>query len=341
MHEGSARHQPGDRGRASSAKYQYDRLAVTRNQPRGQPGMKWGNVAQNRIDTIPYSQWQALASQSSAGAQQRVDQLKAQPSRAISMQTANKITGSQRGQERGASLASAKQQASNRVALGQQSQVSDTMSKVTGSSLIQKISTEKQQAQTTPVNTSEPQRITTAQARDPANQFTTSSGKVQVSRDGQAIARASDEGQVIQGLFDRQQRDDVANREQKKLYTAVSGASNWKEAWGIQEQARSLSPNIGTAQANLKRTKDGDYIVTEERGVFGSGSGDIPTLSYEGGKVSVISERSLIKDRKGNIVGQITGGGRDTGEGVFIPGVTGEAQQTVSNIPSFLSLIHI
>ena len=55
LHEGSARHQPGDRGRASSAKYQYDRLAVTRNQPRGQPGMRWGNVAQNRIDTVSYT----------------------------------------------------------------------------------------------------------------------------------------------------------------------------------------------------------------------------------------------------------------------------------------------
>ena len=95
---GSARHKMDTksnfRASPSPEMYQYARLA---NNTRSRtPSMKWGNVAGNRIDWIPFSQWNALAGQSTASAQAKLNKLKAGPSKAISMQQANKMVGSSR-----------------------------------------------------------------------------------------------------------------------------------------------------------------------------------------------------------------------------------------------------
>ena len=94
---------PRSRMDNTNEKYRLDRMYNSRNNT-----MKWGNVRGNRIDWIPVSQLQGIANQNLESAKQRVATLKAQPSRAISMQQANQMTGSSRTQQRGASLSTAK-----------------------------------------------------------------------------------------------------------------------------------------------------------------------------------------------------------------------------------------
>lgn len=240
-------------------RYVYERRVNVRNNT-----VRLHNTRANRWDVVPLSSIASIASRDLASAQARVDQLKAQPSRAISMEQANKMVGSQRSLQRGASLASAKASGTS-------------LSSVTGSGLVQKAYADSQSAEVK-------KRITSAQARDPVNQFLTGSGNLTVSRGGQVIQPASQEGQVIQGIYDRQQAQRAINMEQKKLFDRVTGAKNYKEAFNIQEKSRSVNPNVGTFQQVYR----GGNLV-ESRGVEGIGTGVVVRTDKAGNPVSLIT----------------------------------------------------
>jgi hypothetical protein len=238
---------PRSRMDNTNEKYRLDRMYNSRNNT-----MKWGNTRGNRIDWIPVSQLQGIANQNLESAKQRVATLKAQPSRAISMQQANQMTGSSRTQQRGASLSTAKA-----------SGVS--MASVTGSGLVQKAyaDTASQQAKTIKPN------ISSADATNPANFFRTGSGSVTVSQDGNVISPQSEQGRELQAIYDRQQAQKNVNVEQKKLFDRVTGAKDYKEAFSIQEKSSKINPNVGTFQATLKGGEVREVRGTDPRNITG------------------------------------------------------------------------
>ena len=258
-------------------RYQWNNLTKTGRD--GQRYLKYDNAKNNRVDWIPQSSWAGIARRNLQSAQTKRNKAAASPSRSITMEQANKMTGSARKTQRGAALSAAKS-------------AGKSMSQVTGTGSI----LQKAYAQTSP---SIKKRISQEASLDPLNQFFTGSGKVQVSRDGQAIARDSAEGQRIQDIYDRQAAQREINKEQKKHFERVTGAKDYKEAFNIQSNVSKINPNIGTFQQVFKGGK-----LKETMGVKGLGDRTVTKTDFFGNPIADYNPQFLVDDT-GKRIGKI------------------------------------
>ena len=87
-------------------RYQWNNLTKTGRD--GQRYLKYDNAKNNRVDWIPQSSWAGIARRNLQSAQTKRNKAAASPSRSITMEQANKMTGSARKTQRGAALSAAK-----------------------------------------------------------------------------------------------------------------------------------------------------------------------------------------------------------------------------------------
>jgi len=123
------------------------------------------------------------------------------------------------------------------------------------------------------------------------NTFVTGSGSVNVFKGGKEISPATKEGTAIQDIFDRQAAQREINKEQKKLFDRVTGATDYKQAFNIQEKSRTINPNVGTFQQAFR-----DGALKETRGVKGLGDRTVTKTDFFGNPVSDYKQTFLVDD---------------------------------------------
>ena len=131
-------------------------------------------------------------------------------------------------------------------------------------------------------------RITKAQSLNPANFFDTGSGRVTISHNGKVIARDSDEGGIIQGIYDRQRATRAINKEQRKLFDRVTGADNYKDALNFQSKSQRINPNVGTFQGVFKGNE-----LKEVMGTEGIGTGTVVQTDKAGDPIGFFAPKDL------------------------------------------------
>ena len=125
-----------------------------------------------------------------------------------------------------------------------------------------------------------------------------------IFKNEKAINPKSDEGKTIQAILDRQKRDRAVNAEQKKLFSAITGAKNAAEAIKIRSAAMSQNPNVGTHNTVIDRHTG---KIKETQGVLGSGTGEIKDLDYttydrSTGRFAENKQLGNMLDSKGNVI---------------------------------------
>ena len=131
------------------------------------------------------------------------------------------------------------------------------------------------------------------------NAFSTGSGSVNVFKNNKEISPTSKEGQVLQSIYDRQKAQRVINAEQKKLFSKVTKAKNYNEAFNIQEKSRIVNPNVGTFQQAFRKGE-----LKETRGVEGIGTGQVVITNKKGDAMSFFNP-SQLQNKAGKRVGTI------------------------------------
>tara|TARA_Y100000590_G_scaffold466524_1_gene642246 strand:+ start:8133 stop:10340 length:2208 start_codon:yes stop_codon:yes gene_type:complete len=245
----------------------------------GQLAFRHSNLRTNYEEWVTQDRWQSIANRDLQKAQQVYAKAAATPSKSITMEQANRMVKSSRSSQRGAALSKAKS-------------AGKSMASISGSGLIQKAYAD---SQTTAVK----KRISTAAATNRDNFFFTGSGPVTVSRGGSVVSPKSEEGQTLQAIYDRQKAQREINKEQKKLFDRVTGASSYKDAFNFQEKSASINPNVGTFQQTFKGGE-----LMETRGVKGVGTGQV-TITNKQGDAMAFFNPSVIRDETGKRVGSI------------------------------------
>ena len=123
------------------------------------------------------------------------------------------------------------------------------------------------------------------------NTFVTGSGSVNVFKGGKEISPVTKEGTALQDIFDRQAAQREINKEQKKHFDRVTGATDYKEAFNIQEKSRAINPNVGTFQQAFR-----DGALKETRGREDLGDRTVTKTDFFGTPVADYKQTFLVDD---------------------------------------------